>query len=687
MSPALQTYGTQGCEACGGSGAVASPASAWPLGEAGVRAVAGAVRGLAVPSVQVALALPAGHEVAVQAAQQGLVRLAQELEWPLPVREEAGEVPAQAVLSLVRRWVVLLAGAIQQVSPILDTGVTGAPQGHSVPDWLSQGSPPQPAWVLYWPTHWPTALAPVLWWSLRAWRRCCDSTGSPGSTPEPALADALRGEWQRVISRLKAQMPSGVNPPKLLAAAHGLGFPVLWLDRETLQLGHGRRARVFQSTLSDATPSMFVAWARDKVRTNRLLRQVGLPVPRHHEVPDVASALAAAKVLGWPVVVKPADQDRGAGARANLRSDDQLLTAFAQARQCSRRVLVEKHQPGREYRLTVVQGKLFWAHERVPAAVTGDGHQTLQQLVEAENARRRQSLLTRRDGWMPIPLDETNRSFLQESGRDWQDIPSAGEVVRLQRVPAATTGGGGLACFDTIHPDNRLLAERAAQVLRLDMAGVDVIMPDITRSWREVGGALTEVNAIPQLSIQTDPTLPYRLLQQLMPHGGRIPVLLVLANDPPVWLDQTLGVLGDSGLRVGLSTPGGLRIGTDCIREGRHSLWDDIRALQVDPSVDAMAIVCDGSAFMKTGLPFDAVDAVVVQLFQPQVMSLLMPALRGLRVVIGSDLVERYAPWLDSQGPAWETWRPTPDDLTIKAVELGRALLTAHGRMAAHTLN
>jgi hypothetical protein len=188
---------------------------------------------------------------------------------------------------------------------------------------------------------------------------------------------------------------------------------VQWLERSTLQIGYGRRARLLHSTLTDATPSLGVTLAKDKVRTARWLRQAGLPVPQHIEVADPEAALAAAERLGWPVVVKPADRDRGDGARANLSSPELVEAAFAHASAISKRVLVEKHITGHEYRLTVVNGELFWAHERVPASVTGDGHHSLRALIEPENARRRKALLTAPHGWVPIQMDADNLSYLQ----------------------------------------------------------------------------------------------------------------------------------------------------------------------------------------------------------------------------------------------------------------------------------
>lgn len=613
------------------------------------------------------------------ASQRGLQRLAEVQGLALNTGGTAEDTGAQDPETQLRLWASLMAYAFGQLGAASARQVAGAPVLRRR-DELFARKRPVSGFVLLWPTYWPDAVADLLAWSLNQWREFAQ----PGhGTPSPQATANGQAQWQQMASALKQQLPTGLNPARVLTAAGELKRPVIWLERDTFQVGHGRRARWLRSTLTDSTSSIGVSLAKDKVHTNRLLRRLGVPVPQHIEVADAPAAVAAAGRLGWPVVVKPADKDRGEGARANLRTPEQVEAAYEHARQVSRRVLVEQYVAGQEYRLTVTNGKLFWAHERVPAAVVGDGHHTLQALIDRENAGRRQALLTDPTGRAPIQMDADNLAYLHESGRSLQDVPPAGESVRLQRVPAANTGGGGLACFDTIHPDNRLLAERAAQLLRLDIAGVDLIMPDITRSWREVGGAVTEVNAVPQVSLQTDPMLARRLLQTVVPHSGRIPLLFVLAEGaPPTWLAALVERLTRSGLRVGVTTEDGLQIGGDWIRGPRTSAWEDIRALQMDPSVGAIVVSDDGEALLQTGLPFDTVDALVVQAYRPEVLSLLMPYASGYKSVAGATLHQRYGQLMPAAGQQWRVWADSPDAVTEQADELAQVLLAAEAAYA-----
>jgi hypothetical protein len=55
-----------------------------------------------------------------------------------------------------------------------------------------------------------------------------------------------------------------------------------------------------------------------------------------------------------------------------------------------------------------------------------------------------------------------------------------------------------------------------------------------------------------------------------------------------------------------------------------------------------MVVVDDGDAVLQTGLPFDTVDALVVQTLRPEVLRLLLPYARCLKAVLGNTLCKSY---------------------------------------------
>ena len=81
--------------------------------------------------------------------------------------------------------------------------------------------------------------------------------------------------------------------------------------------------------------------------------------------------------------------------------------------------------------------------------------------------------------------------------------------------------------LDRIVPDNARVAQLAAQVIGLDFAGIDLVVPDIARSIWETGGAIIEVNSHPGIIDHLQPgTGPARdvgaaVLEALFPPGYR----------------------------------------------------------------------------------------------------------------------------------------------------------------------
>lgn len=428
-----------------------------------------------------------------------------------------------------------------------------------------------------------------------------------GASPEPVLAGfgALR-------EALAAHAPSGSNVPRFLRAAFDMGIPVAAIPGQLFQFGQSARGRWLDSSFTDRTPRISARLARNKMLAAEVLREAGLPVPAHRRVDSAQAALDAAAALGYPVVVKPADLDGGAGVAAGLTTPAQVRAAYDSAARLSRNVLVEKHVEGRDYRLVVFQGALIWAIERVPGGVTGDGANTVAALVARVNADPRRgtgatSPLKR------IALDDEALELLAASGMAPDSVPRADEFVRLRRTSNIATGGTPVAALDRVHPDNRLLAIRASAALGLDLAGIDLLIPDIARSWREHGAAICEVNGQPNLGQTTSAHLYGLILRSLVTGDGRIPIVVIVGDDPDGGL---AGEIAD-GLRAAGLTPGrasrdGVSVGDDVVLDGPAGVFEAGRVLMRDRGVDAAVVSIDDRSVLGTGLPFDRFDVLVI---------------------------------------------------------------------------
>jgi len=414
-----------------------------------------------------------------------------------------------------------------------------------------------------------------------------------------------------VLKLLSGSVPRCSNTPRFLKAAFAMGLPCREVAGEVYQFGYGSSARWLDSTFSDKTPQIAARMARNKLLTAEVLRGAGIPVPEHRLVPDIGMALKAADDLGFPVVVKPADLDGGTAVFAGLTTPDEVRRAFPAARQKSKNILVEKHFEGRDYRLTVFQGELVWAIERIPGGVTGDGSSTVAALIERLNSD------PRRGEGPHAPLkriiqDEEVSLLLSRAGMDLKSVPGRGVFVQLRRVANVACGGMPCSVFDRVHPDNARLAVRAAAALRLDLAGVDLLIPEISRSWRETGAVVCEVNGQPNLGDTTAPHLYAELLRKLVKGSGRIPVVVIVGASPEWNIGETIaGRLDDAGFRTGRADSGGVTIGGHCVTAGTPDAYTSGIILTGDNDVDAVVLSISDTGVLRTGLPFERYDMLV----------------------------------------------------------------------------
>jgi cyanophycin synthetase len=414
------------------------------------------------------------------------------------------------------------------------------------------------------------------------------------------------------ILRHFAELRIGRYRASLQAAAYRDGIVFQQLSNQAFQFGIGRHSVLMDSTISEHTSSIGVRLARRKTHAAAALRRMGLPVPDHRLASGEEEAVRIAAQLSYPVVVKPADLDGGEGVFPDLRNEAEVRRAFAAARELSAQILIEKHVPGNDYRLMMFRGRLVWACIKEPAGVTGDGRLSISQLVEQANLDPE-----RGDGvntpHRRLEIDGEAAELLVRDGLSAQAVPDAGRFVRLRRAGNVALGGRAIDLAGDIHPDNVRLAAMAADVLRLDLAGVDLLLPDISRSWLETGGAICEVNAQPQIGGK-DPLPVYSLiLAELLGGDGNVPVVATLGGERAQAMARKIAAdFSGRGLVVGLQNDDGVFLSAEMLLAGPASLMRGVRLLSSRRELDMLVFAIGDGEIAATGLPLPRIDTLVL---------------------------------------------------------------------------
>jgi cyanophycin synthetase len=421
------------------------------------------------------------------------------------------------------------------------------------------------------------------------------------------------------LKRLVRRNQLGPTTRALVDEARRRGIPVMRLDdRSLVQLGHGRFQQRIRASITGRTGFIATELASDKNMTKKLLDESGIPVPRGVVVRDVEEAVRAVRRLGYPLVSKPLDGNHGRGVTIGIMSEEQLRFGFAEARRQAKRldVIVEQFFAGNDHRILVVDGRMIAVAERVPAQVVGDGISTIRQLVAEVNKDPRrgdghENMMTR------IRIDSLVEEYLGRSGLTPDSVPEAEQVVPLLATANLSTGGTAIDRTNEIHPDNAEIARRAAMIVGLDVCGVDFVCPDITRSVRETGGGVIEVNAAPGLRMHLEPSegaprdVAKPIIEMLFPRGrpSRVPIIAITGTNGKSTVGRmTKHIMRYTGCTVGLTSTTGVYINDLLIHEGDATGPRSARMVLRDPTVELAVLETARGGLLREGLAFRDAD-------------------------------------------------------------------------------
>jgi len=430
------------------------------------------------------------------------------------------------------------------------------------------------------------------------------------------LADALK--------RLRDEdedVRLGPSTGSIVTAAQKRGIPFRRLTQGSMvQFGWGSRQKRIQAAETSGTSAIAESIAQDKELTKMLLHAAGVPVPNGRVVETAEDAWIAAQEIAAPVVIKPRDGNQGKGVAVNISTQAQITAAFNAAVKISDEIIVERYLPGHDYRLLVIGKTLVAAARRDPPQVLGDGVHTIRQLVEQVNSDP-----LRGDGHATsltkIRFDDIALATLAKQNYDADSIPPQGARIVLRNNANLSTGGTATDVTDDVHPELAARAIAAAQMVGLDICGVDIVCNSVHKPLEEQEGGIVEVNAAPGLRMHLSPSygkgraVGDAIISTMFADGddGRIPVVAVAGtNGKTTTVRLITHLLAQQGLRVGMTNTDGVYIDNQRIDTGDCSGPRSARNVLFHPDVDAAVLETARGGVLREGLGFDRCNVAVV---------------------------------------------------------------------------
>lgn len=423
------------------------------------------------------------------------------------------------------------------------------------------------------------------------------------------------------LRELDEDVRLGPSTGSIVNAAVARGVPYRRLTEGSLvQFGWGSKQKRIQAAETSGTSAIAEAIAQDKDLTKMLLQAAGVPVPQGHVATDQDEAWKIANQIGFPVVVKPRDGNQGKGVAVNIETREQLNKAFEVACAISSDVIIEQYIPGHDFRMLVIGNKLIAAARRDPPSVIGDGQHTIAQLIDSVNLDP-----LRGDGHATaltkIRLDDIALATLANQGLNAQSVPENGQRIVLRNNANLSTGGSATDVTDEVHPELAARMVTAAQMVGLDIAGVDLVAETVVKPMEEQRAGIVEINAAPGLRMHLSPSfgkarpVGEAIVSTMFAEGdnARIPVVAVTGtNGKTTTVRLTAHLLKESGKRVGMTNSDGVYIEHRCIDTGDCSGPRSARNVLMHPDVDAAVFETARGGILREGLAFDKCDVAIV---------------------------------------------------------------------------
>lgn len=290
----------------------------------------------------------------------------------------------------------------------------------------------------------------------------------------PAFCVKRRNAINRELY-LGEQPEQGLNPyAKIIvdeAVRRGIAVEVLDAEHGYFALQSGGRRVMCRESLSELTSAVAMSRCDNKIVTQRLMRKIGVQVPKQRTAGTRAENEAFLASDG-PLVVKPARGEQGRGVSVNIDNADDLHAAVERAGALCEEVVLEEYVEGQDLRVVLIDFEIVAAAVRKPAAVIGTGRHTIRELIEKQSRRREAAT----GGESTIPCDEETERAVAQRGYSLDDVLPKQVELLVRNTANLHTGGTLHDVTAELSPTLVSVSKEVARALDIPVVGLDFIV-------------------------------------------------------------------------------------------------------------------------------------------------------------------------------------------------------------------
>lgn len=244
----------------------------------------------------------------------------------------------------------------------------------------------------------------------------------------------------------------------------------------------------------------------DKELTYEILQRNDLSCPKSIYVNKFQEIDFDKISIPYPLVVKPVDGGHWDWVSVNIKDKESLITAVNFAFTFSDRVIIQNLIIWEDHRILVVGWKVVAGTKRIPPYVIWDGKLTIKELIEKENENPLRWKWWDHDSPMSkIKMDDIFLAFIKKQSYWVDDVLEKRKQINVRENANLSTWWLAIDITDNIHPDTIEVCIKAAELLWLQVAWVDVLSSDISKPLNQNNWAIIEVNSTPWLRMHYFP--------------------------------------------------------------------------------------------------------------------------------------------------------------------------------------
>ena len=198
--------------------------------------------------------------------------------------------------------------------------------------------------------------------------------------------------------------------------------------------------------------------------------------------------------IDYPLILKPSNLSQGTGIVKLSNFEDAKKAVQHLNDYKTKTFIIQEFIKGNDFRIVVLNGEVIQAYERVPFSVTGNGVDSVYNLVskkimqfEADNRDK------------PVDInDERLWKCVAGAGLKPTDILEYGKTIKLQDIANLSLGGTSKDCTNTITGYFKNLSANIAKSLGLELCGIDILADSISDP-QKTDYRILEVNSAPGL--------------------------------------------------------------------------------------------------------------------------------------------------------------------------------------------